>query len=114
MISRRLTSALNKSKNTSQLFRPFSFKFEDLEVELSSDTSPVELDVSKLKFGALPSRHMFEVDYVDGKWHTPKIRPFQSFSMHPFNMTLHYAITCFEGLKAYKGPKGELRMFRPE
>jgi branched-chain amino acid aminotransferase len=34
--------------------------------------------------------------------------------MHPFNSTLHYAISCFEGMKAFKGDKNELRLFRPE
>jgi branched-subunit amino acid aminotransferase/4-amino-4-deoxychorismate lyase len=27
---------------------------------------------------------------------------------------LHYAVECFEGMKAYKGKDGRLRLFRPE
>lgn len=30
------------------------------------------------------------------------------------NMTFHYAISCFEGMKAYKGVDGKIRLFRPE
>lgn len=34
--------------------------------------------------------------------------------LHPFNSTLHYAVQCYEGLKAYRNEKGEVRLFRPE
>jgi branched-chain amino acid aminotransferase len=34
--------------------------------------------------------------------------------LHPFNSTFHYGVTCYEGLKAYKNEKGEIRLFRPE
>ena len=62
----------------------------------------------------LSSRHMFVVDYKDGKWSTPTIKPFENFSINPMNMTLHYSISCFEGLKAYKTATGGIRMFRPD
>lgn len=29
-------------------------------------------------------------------------------------MVLHYAIECFEGMKAYKDAKGNIRLFRPD
>ena len=29
------------------------------------------------------------------------------------NSTLHYALECFEGMKAYKDDKGRIRLFRP-
>ena len=32
--------------------------------------------------------------------------------MHPFNSTLHYALECFEGCKAYKDADGKIRIFR--
>lgn len=34
--------------------------------------------------------------------------------MHRFNSTLHYAIQCYEGMKAYKNSNDEIRLFRPE
>lgn len=114
MISRRLISSIKTVQKSQNIVRGFSFKYEDLEVELSEDTSPVNLDVSKLQFGAVPARHMFEIDFDNGKWQTPRIRPFQNLSIHPFNITLHYALTCFEGLKAYKAANGDLRLFRPD
>ncbi len=29
-------------------------------------------------------------------------------------MVLHYALECFEGMKAYKDAKGNIRLFRPD
>lgn len=110
MISKCFSSYAKNSRTAGRLF---SFKYSDLKVELSKDNSPVKLDIPSLKFGYTHSRHMFEVDYKNGKWETPTIRPFQNLSIHPFNITLHYALTCFEGMKAYKDPKGGLRLFRP-
>ena len=53
-----------------------------------------------MKFGAVPTDHMLEIDYDKTKgWGKPIIREFQNFSIHPFNTTLHYAIECFEGNK---------------
>ena len=58
---------------------------------------------------------MFEV-YWNNKngWEKPKIVPYHSLEMDPFNTTLHYAIECFEGMKAFIDDKGRIRLFRPE
>ena len=89
------------------------FKFSNLKVELSEDKSPVQLPAEK-PFGMIPTRHMFTVDYENGKWGTPKIVPFGMIPIHPFNSGLHYAISCFDGFKAYKDSKGQVRLFRPD
>jgi len=34
--------------------------------------------------------------------------------MDPLNTVFHYAIECFEGMKAFYGVDGKIRMFRPE
>ena len=58
---------------------------------------------------------MLEIDWnVDHGWGKPNIVPFKNLSVHPFSSALHYAIQCFEGLKAIKGKDGIIRMFRPE
>ena len=38
---------------------------------------------------------------------------FQNLSLHPAAKALHYAQEAFEGMKAYRGVDGRLRMFRP-
>lgn len=58
---------------------------------------------------------MLEIDWTRAKgWGKPRIIPFEDLKIHPFSSALHYAIQCFEGLKAIKGKDGKVRMFRPE
>jgi len=58
---------------------------------------------------------MIEIQWDDQNgWYTPVLKPFQNLSIHPFNSTLHYALECFEGMKAYRDKKGKIRLFRPE
>jgi branched-chain amino acid aminotransferase len=47
-------------------------------------------------------------------WSKPSIVPMAPLSIHPFNSSLHYAVECFEGMKAYKDAQGKIRLFRPE
>lgn len=50
--------------------------------------------------------------YSDGQWQTPDIRPLTDFNLTPASHVLHYASTCFEGLKAYRWDDGGIRLFR--
>ena len=47
-------------------------------------------------------------------WHDARIVPYAPIAMDPATMVLHYAQETFEGLKAYRNPKGEITLFRPE
>ena len=61
------------------------------------------------------SDHMVTVRWtVDAGWETPELRPFENLSIPPTASCLHYATECFEGLKAYRGFDGRLRLFRPD
>lgn len=57
---------------------------------------------------------MVTVDFTkkDG-WGKPALKPFEHLQLHPFTSALHYGLQCFEGLKAYRNSKGEVRLFRP-
>jgi branched-chain amino acid aminotransferase len=72
-----------------------------------------EVDFENLGFGTDFSDHMFVMDYDDGEWHDPRIVPFEDLSVSPAMMTLHYAQTIFEGLKAYRTVDGDISVFRP-
>lgn len=50
----------------------------------------------------------------DGAWSAAEFVPSDSFSLHPAAHVLHYASTCFEGLKAFRQPDGGVALFRPE
>lgn len=47
-------------------------------------------------------------------WSASKIQPYGNLSLSPSSSVLHYAIECFEGLKAYRDRDGIIRLFRPE
>ncbi len=76
--------------------------------------SPFEIP-KDFGFGTYPTDHILEIhwDALKG-WSVPKIVPFHTFQLHPFNTTLHYGHEGFEGMKAFRDPKGQVRLFRPE
>jgi len=70
-------------------------------------------DPDTLAFGTVFTDHMFIMDYHEGRgWHTPRIVPYQPFAIDPAACVLHYAQAVFDGLKAYRGADGTIRLFR--
>lgn len=66
-----------------------------------------------LQFGTAFSDHMFVLDYSEGRgWHDPRIVPYQPFTLEPATAVLHYAQAVFDGLKAFRGSDGTIRLFR--
>ena len=66
-----------------------------------------------LRFGKVFTDHMFMMDYHEGKgWHDPRVVPYQPFTMDPASCVLHYGQTIFDGLKAFRGTDGHIRIFR--
>ncbi|CAG8212304.1 unnamed protein product [Penicillium salamii] len=59
--------------------------------------------------------HMITASWTAGAgWSAPELKPFGPLSLLPSASCLHYAYECFEGLKAYRGDDGKLRMFRTD
>jgi len=73
-----------------------------------------EIDFDNLGFGQQFSDHMFQMEYSDGAWRDPAIIPFGEFQISPAALGLHYGQSIFEGLKAYRGVDGDIRLFRPD
>lgn len=66
-------------------------------------------------FGRHFTDHMVTIKWTEGRgWHEAQLQPYASLQMDPANMTLHYAQSIFEGLKAYRQPDGSVATFRPE
>ena len=66
-----------------------------------------------LQFGQNFSDHMFLMDYQAGQgWHRPRIVPYQPFTLDPATCVLHYGQAVFDGLKAFRGADGRIRIFR--
>lgn len=71
-------------------------------------------DMKGIPFGVYFTDHMFIMDYDEGiGWHDPRIVPYGDFSLSPAAMVFHYAQEIFEGMKAYRGADGRVRLFRP-
>ncbi|KNC23357.1 hypothetical protein FF38_13547 [Lucilia cuprina] len=69
----------------------------------------------ELIFGKLFTDHMLKIYYHKnlGGWQKPQITPLENLVMHPAAKVLHYAVELFEGMKAYRGVDGKIRIFRP-
>ncbi len=53
------------------------------------------------------------ISWFDGSaWSTPEMVPSDSLQLHPGAHVLHYASTCFEGLKAFRHDDGSVKIFR--
>ncbi|HEX3933753.1 MAG TPA: branched-chain amino acid aminotransferase [Puia sp.] len=85
----------------------------DIQVTKTAKSKIKEIDFNNLPFGKHFTDHMLEVDYVDGEWRKPVIRPFQSLSLSPALSAIHYGQSIFEGIKAYKDRDGHPFIFRP-
>ena len=84
---------------------PFSFTRSDHPKPPPADDT--------LRFGKVFTDHMFIMDYHEGQgWHDPRIIPYQPFVMDPATCVLHYGQAVFDGLKAFRGRDGHIRIFR--
>ncbi|KAK2748718.1 branched-chain-amino-acid transaminase bat2 [Myotisia sp. PD_48] len=86
------------------------------KLTVTKTTQPKQLLPPKeLIFGNSFTDHMLIANWntKDG-WLAPEIIPYQNLSMDPASCVFHYAFECFEGMKAYKGKDGSIRLFRPD
>ncbi len=67
---------------------------------------------SELSFGYLKTDYNVRSYYRDGKWSEPEIESSEMLSLHMAATCLHYGQEAFEGLKAFKGKDGKVRIFR--
>ncbi|MGL5541219.1 MAG: branched-chain amino acid aminotransferase [Erysipelotrichaceae bacterium] len=81
----------------------------------STSLKPKPTNYKEVGFGKVFTDYMLVAHYsVEHGWDEGEIKPFQNLSLHPATTALHYAQEIFEGLKAYKGVDGMMRMFRIE
>eukprot|EP00039_Didymoeca_costata_P013009 m.191848 g.191848 ORF g.191848 m.191848 type:complete len:411 (+) comp15649_c0_seq2:184-1416(+) len=92
-----------------------TFKYENLTIEAATNLKNRDIAPENLGFGNYFTDHMLLVDFKDGQgWSNPVIQPYGNFAMDPAAMVFHYGLEVFEGLKAYKGTDGKVRLFRPD
>ena len=72
------------------------------------------IDWTKLTFSYTKTNTILVCSYKDGKWGEVESLTDDHITLSSFAGSLHYSIECFEGLKAFKGKDGKVRLFRPE
>ena len=84
------------------------------QIAITRTTTPKQPPADEtLAFGKVFTDHMFLMDYDEGKgWHDPRIVPYAPFTLDPACCVLHYGQAIFDGLKAFRGQDGRVRLFR--
>ncbi|MDL2224434.1 branched-chain amino acid aminotransferase [Bacteroidales bacterium OttesenSCG-928-M06] len=67
---------------------------------------------SDLSFGYMKTDYNVRSYYKDGKWSDLEVTDSTAITMHMAATCLHYGQEAFEGLKAFKGKDGKVRIFR--
>jgi branched-chain amino acid aminotransferase len=86
-----------------------------MQVEVRQTQTPREKPTGDLGFGRVFTDHVFRMDYDEERgWHDARIEPYGPLTLDPAASSLHYAQSVFEGLKAFRGVDGAVRLFRPD
>ncbi|KAF9263728.1 branched-chain amino acid aminotransferase II [Marasmius fiardii PR-910] len=81
----------------------------------TSDTLKPIPPAETLQFGVTKTDHMLVISFdPENGWSAPEIKRYGPISVDPTASCIQYATNVFEGMKAYIGPDGEPRLFRPE
>lgn len=71
-----------------------------------------DIDWGNLSFGYMPTNYNVRCYYRNGAWGEIEICSQDTITMHMAATCLHYGQEAFEGLKAYRGKDGKVRVFR--
>ncbi len=71
-------------------------------------------DWKNLPFGYVKTDYNVRCYYRDGKWGDIEVTSSEHINVHIASTGLHYGQEAFEGLKAYMGKDGKIRLFRWE
>ena len=84
------------------------------QIAITRTASPKQPPADEtLAFGRVFTDHMFLMDFHEGKgWHDPRIVPYGPFTLDPATCVLHYGQAIFDGMKAFRGQDGRVRLFR--
>ena len=74
----------------------------------------LELDWSNLSFGYMKTDYNVRCYYRNGEWGDVEVSDSENITLHMAATCLHYGQEAFEGLKAFRGKDGKVRIFRLE
>ena len=75
-------------------------------------TQKVNLDWGSLPFGYIKTDYNVRCYYRNGKWGELELSSSEHIPLHMAATALHYGQEAFEGLKAFEGKDGKVRLFR--
>ncbi len=67
---------------------------------------------SELSFGYIKTDYNVRSYYKDGEWSEPEVSSSEYIDIHMAASCLHYGQEAFEGMKAFRGKDGKIRIFR--
>lgn len=70
------------------------------------------IDWKTLPFGYYPTDYNVRCFWRDGNWGELEVSSSEYVSLHMAATALHYGQEAFEGMKAYRGKDGKVRLFR--
>lgn len=71
-----------------------------------------ELDWKNLSFGYIKTDYNVRCNYKNGQWGELETTDSEQINLHMAATCLHYGQEAFEGLKAFRGVDGKIRIFR--
>jgi branched-chain amino acid aminotransferase len=71
-----------------------------------------KIDWNTLGFGYMKADYNVRCYYRDGKWGEIEISSEEQVTIHMASTCLHYGQEAFEGMKAFRGKDGKIRVFR--
>ena len=73
-----------------------------------------EIDWANLSFGYMKTDYNVRINFRNGAWGELEISSSEVLNLHMAATCLHYGQEAFEGLKAFRGKDGKVRIFRLE
>ena len=71
-----------------------------------------QIDWASLGFGYMKTDYNIRCTYKDGAWGGLEVSDSENVTMHMAATCIHYGQESFEGLKAFRGKDGKVRIFR--
>ncbi|MCH5221570.1 MAG: branched-chain amino acid aminotransferase [Muribaculaceae bacterium] len=71
-----------------------------------------DIEWGSLPFGYYPTDYNLRCTFRDGKWGEIEVSQSETLNIHMAATSLHYSQEIFEGLKAFRGVDGKIRIFR--
>ena len=71
-----------------------------------------QIDWGNIGFGYMKTDFNIRCTYSEGKWGELEVHESEFLSLHMAATSLHYGQESFEGLKAFRGKDGKIRVFR--